>query len=91
MTKTGIKASSDLITTREQTRAGFKNFALENQTVNAHNWKCKGIENIGFQSDDVQAWFKITDIRPMRLAAVLLVRQKNISCFTELTFINAAL
>lgn len=78
-----IKQSLDLITTREQTRAGFINFALEkNKQSTPIVENAKSLKVLASEADTPQALLKITDIRPALLTAAGL-SDKAISYFTE--------
>lgn len=83
MVKSIIKQSSDLITTREQTRAGFINFALEkNKRSTPIVESAKSLKVLASKATTPKALLKITDIRPALLTAAGL-SDKAISYFTE--------
>lgn len=83
MVKSIIKQSSDLITTREQTRAGFINFALEkNKRSTPIVENAKSLKVLASKATTPKALLKITDIRPALLTAAGL-SDKAISYFTE--------
>lgn len=83
MVKSIIKQSSDLITTLEQTRAGFINFALEkNKRSTPIVESAKSLKVLASKATTPKALLKITDIRPALLTAAGL-SDKAISYFTE--------
>ena len=83
MVKSIIKQASDLITTREQTRAGFINFALEkNKRSTPIVESAKSLKVLASRASTPKALLKITDIRPALLTAAGL-SEKAVSYFTE--------
>lgn len=83
MVKSIIKKSSDFITTREHTRAGFINFALEkNKRSTPIVESAKSLKVLASKVATPKALLKITDIRPALLTAAGL-SDKAISYFTE--------
>lgn len=78
-----INKASDLITTREQTRAGFINFALEkNKRATPIVESAKSLKVLASKASTPKALLKITDIRPALLTAAGL-SDKAFSYFTE--------
>ena len=70
MVKKIIKQSSDLITTREQTRAGFINFALEkNKRSTPLVESAKSLKVMASKAKNPKALLKLKDIRPAMLTA----------------------
>ena len=83
MAKNIIKQSSDLITTREQTRAGFINFALEkNRRSTPIVESAKSLKVLASKAKTPKALLQLSDIRPALLTAAGL-SDKAISYFTE--------
>lgn len=83
MTKNIIKQYSDLITTREQTRAGFINFALEkNRRATPIVESAKSLKVLASKATTPKSLLKITDIRPALLTAAGL-SDKATGYFTE--------
>ncbi len=83
MVKSIIKQSSDLITTWEQTRAGFISFALEkNRRSTPIVESAKSLKVLASKATTAKALLKITDIRPALLTAAGL-SDKAISYFSE--------
>ena len=83
MVKSIIKQASDLVTTREQTRAGFINFALEkNKRSTPIVESAKSLKVLASKASTPKALLKITDIRSALLTAAGL-SDKAVSYFTE--------
>lgn len=81
--KTIIKKSEDLITTREQTRAGFINFALEkNRRSTPLIESAKSLKVLASKAKAPKDLLKLKDIRPALLTAAGL-SDKAVSYFTE--------
>lgn len=81
--KTIIKKSDDLVTTREQTRAGFINFALEkNRRSTPLIDKAKSLKVFASKAKTPKDLLKLKDIRHALLTAAGL-SDKAISYFTE--------
>jgi len=78
-----IKQASDLITNREQTRAGFINFALEkNKRSTPIIESAKSLKVLASKASTPKSLIEISDIRPALLTAAGL-SDKAISYFTE--------
>ena len=81
--KTIIKKSDDLVTTREQTRAGFIKFALEkNRRSTPLVEGAKSLKVLASKAKTPKALLKIKDIRPALLTAAGL-SDKAVSYFAE--------
>jgi type II restriction enzyme len=78
-----IKKSDDLVTTREQTRAGFINFALEkNRRSTPIIDNAKTLKVLASKATKPKDLLKLKDIRPALLTAAGL-SDKAVSYFTE--------